>query len=391
MRGVVQGLESELARNEARFQQMEDLIRSLQIQVARDNLSNTPLLSTEKKTDPRLATPTMSGALPARQYSMAQTYQSEGTPNMVKPAKSKITEKIEPLDDGTTPTYRQWKISVRDRLLVNADHYDTVPTRKALIWGTTTGLARSYLEPRYQSDSPHASFQDHQEMIDLLESYFVTGYETEDARNSFKALWMGEKGHENETFAEFKGRFTSMAILGEIPQSELFYYMWEKITPQLRSAAAVSKRSWNRNLSEMTADLLALDKERRRNNELYSARATSTPSNPTKKSTVFSSTTRTVSKSPIVATKPSSTPTSVQPRPWSANVENRVRSESAQTPNTTIPKCYGCGKPGHYRAQCPSLPTIKEIGQDDESLPENHQDPAEYSDLDKDHEENAEA
>jgi len=193
---------------------------------------------------------------------------------------SKITEKIDPLDNGDSPTYRQWRISVRDRLLVNADRYDTPVTRKALIWGTTTGLARSYLEPRYQSDSMALAFIDAQDMIELLESYFLTGYETEDARNAFQALQMGGKDHHNETFAEFRGRFTSMAILGEIPASEQFYYMWEKITPQLRSSAAPLKRRWNYNFAEMAADLLALDKEKKRNTELVAQSSTRAPSVP---------------------------------------------------------------------------------------------------------------
>ena len=68
-------------------------------------------------------------------------------------------------------------------------------------------------------------------MIALLESYFLTSYETEDARNAFQALHMGGKDYFNETFTEFRGRFTSMAVLGEIPESELFYYLWDKITP----------------------------------------------------------------------------------------------------------------------------------------------------------------
>ena len=68
-------------------------------------------------------------------------------------------------------------------------------------------------------------------MIALLESYFLTGYETEDARNAFQVLYMGGKDYFNETFAKFRGRFTSITVLGEIPESELFYYLWDKIIP----------------------------------------------------------------------------------------------------------------------------------------------------------------
>ena len=272
--------------------------------------------------------------------------------------KSKITEKIDLLDDGISPTYQQWKISVRDRLLVNADHYNTVATRKALIWGTTTGLAQSYLLPRYQSDSDHLSFKDHQEMIALLESYFLTGYETEDARNAFQALHMGGKDHTYESFAEFRGRFTSMAVLGAIPDSELFYYMWEKITPQLRASAAVQKRSWNHSLSAMTADLLALDKEKRRNAELslISGRA-GVPVVPTIKK-VYPILARSKTKPSIPTRVPTATP---PPRQFStqptALQPERFKTESRPVSST----CFRCGKPGHFATSCPNLPAIKEI------------------------------
>ncbi|KAE9363040.1 hypothetical protein N431DRAFT_550787 [Stipitochalara longipes BDJ] len=138
-------------------------------------------------------------------------YETSPTPT-INNARSKLTEKIEPLGDGTDPSFRQWRISIRDRFVVNADHYTSEVTRKALIWSTTTGLARSYLEPRYQSD--HQDFRSADEMIRTLESYFTTGYETEEYRNQFHDMVMGEKGHANETFPEFTARFRSMAVLG---------------------------------------------------------------------------------------------------------------------------------------------------------------------------------
>jgi hypothetical protein len=99
----------------------------------------------------------------------------------------------------------------------------TEVTKKALIWSTTTSIARSYLEPRYQSDDDN--FPSTDEMIKTLESYFTTGYETETYRNQFHNIEIGNKDHVNETFAEFTARFRSMAVLGKVLEADWFYYL----------------------------------------------------------------------------------------------------------------------------------------------------------------------
>ena len=60
--------------------------------------------------------------------------------------KSTISNRITPLSDGIEHTFLQWSASIRDRLVVNEDHYPSDISRRALIWGTTTGLAKTYLE-----------------------------------------------------------------------------------------------------------------------------------------------------------------------------------------------------------------------------------------------------
>ena len=44
-------------------------------------------------------------------------------------------------------------------------------------------------------------------MMDLLGSYYLTSNETEQARNQFDDMQIGEKEHSNETFPKFKARF----------------------------------------------------------------------------------------------------------------------------------------------------------------------------------------
>ena len=50
-------------------------------------------------------------------------------------------------------------------------------------------------------------------MLELLESYFTTGYKTDQFRDKFLDMKIGDKDHENETFANFAARFRSKAVL----------------------------------------------------------------------------------------------------------------------------------------------------------------------------------
>lgn len=96
-------------------------------------------------------------------------------------------------------------------------------------------------------------------MMDLLGSYYLTGNETKQARNEFDDMQMGEKGYSNETFPEFKARFQSAAITGQVLQSEWFRYMWNKLTLQFRSRVAVIKNQWNGDYHVMVRELTAFD------------------------------------------------------------------------------------------------------------------------------------
>lgn len=379
MRGIIQNLEEEQSRTSDRLDAIANAIQEMQRMMARQHSASLQP-SIESETAPNIQNP--------GRVSQPLRGSSAGfTPDPYdRTYKSRITEKIDPLDDGTTPTYRQWRISVRDRLVVNADYYPNEATRKALIWGLTTGLARSYLEPRYATESATA-FTNCVEMIELLESFFLTGYESEDARNAFQALQMGSKDHANETFAEFRGRFTSMAVMGEIPASEHFYYLWEKITPALRNAAAPLKLGWNRNLAVAMTALLALDKERRRNYELNSTSTTKTiTSTPFVKKTTSTVSVSKPAQKPFVPykTQASSTPYSSSSRPpYPTHNPVPPRITPVPAPEATG-KCYRCGKTGHWANNCPNAPAIKEIDGVDaevEDQVEDEQPSESYQDL----------
>jgi hypothetical protein len=241
------------------IQELTLLVRQQQLQItALSSARNTPIQTLNSG---ELALPTIE-AERASSFSTPIPHRTptEDPPSLEHPPTkpyTKLTERIEPLNDSKNPSIRQWKISIRDRLRVNSDHYTSEVTRKALVWATTTGLARNYLEPRYQSDSD--DFRSADEMIALLDSYFTTGFEAEDAQQQFFDMRMGDQGY--ESFAAFKARFLDKAINGHVPESEWFQYMWNKITLRLQDNTLSVKNTWNRSFDAMVTTLISIDTE----------------------------------------------------------------------------------------------------------------------------------
>ncbi|ELR07906.1 hypothetical protein GMDG_08554, partial [Pseudogymnoascus destructans 20631-21] len=186
---------SRMAHLEAQIQEVKDLLVILSASQTR--IPSTPPVDapiptvevTEQRTPRTRNTPETVQLPPLRNTRSpsipgSSRMHTEDPPNRYK--KSTISEKILPLSDGVEHTFLQWSASIRDRLVVNEDHYLTDVSRRALIWGTTTGLAKTYLEPQYLS-ATHG-FRSAEEMMDLLGSYYLTGNEMEQARRLSKAL-----------------------------------------------------------------------------------------------------------------------------------------------------------------------------------------------------------
>ena len=271
---------------------------------------------------------------------------------------SELTPKITPLDDGSDPSFKQWNASVRDRLELNHDHYPTERSRKAFVWGVTEGRAKGYLEPRYLSRTK--PFKDAQSKIRLLKSYFVSGTETETARDEFGRLRM----FPSESFPDFKARFLDTAIKGSVSKSEWFYYMWNKITPELKSIATPVKLGWENKFSRMVTHLTSIDADNRpkyssRNNK-SSKKAVSWSENDS------AETTRTRSRSPRRSyNSRTSFARSPSPSPRRLAIFEQTKTRAPFTPVKDSPKadgnCYNCGKPGHWAQDCRSPPAVKEI------------------------------
>jgi len=311
--------------------------------------------------------PSVAPDLPHQHHQHQQPYSSYLRPSPeASPAPSfyqrhtKLTESFDYLSDGLNPTFRQWQISISDRFQINYDHYDSDLTKKALVWSTTKGAARSYLEPRYQAKKN--PYQTAEEMLKTLEEYFTTGHEDEDFRSEFHDIEMCQgEGNTKETFAQFAARFKNLAILGNISENDWCYQMWNRITPQLAHDAAPNKHLWNEDFRAMVINLTSLDLDRRRTNRRnHHPTSRNAPSGGNK-------TTATNPVAPYKAAQKQFRPATAS-APYSAFKKTETKAVKFSTspirpPTKPIAKdaCYLCGKPGHFRKDCPDLPAIRAL------------------------------
>ena len=291
----------------------------------------------------------------------------------VKVDRTPITD---PLTDGSDPSFLQWRVSIRDRLRINAAYYPTEDSRKALVWGQTKGLARKYLEPRYMSETD--SFHTAKEMLDTLSTYFLTGTEAEEARKRFHTLRMRDKAHPTETFPEFRARFQLEAIQGNVAKTEWFFYMWEKLHYPLRVVALASKKGWKNSYEEMVSHLTDLDLERRQIVESVTIRSV-----PDKK----------------LATQPTiPRPMAKASQPYTMVTRSRQTSSPNRgfQPKTSSPalsgkdpaRCFTCGSTKHFANVCPDKATIKEmLVEEDEDLAKEEEEYYESEEVQKGNEE----
>lgn len=306
--------------------------------------------------------PTVEQDIPARSSSPRINY--EPKPNSRHQTKS--LPPIDCLDDGVSPTFRQWKASIMDKLRENADHFPTERSRITHVWLRTTGLARSYLTPRYVSENNQYSAVS--SMLRDLTEYFVTGTEQEEAKNRFYDSSMRDHSHPKESFSDFKSRFIADAIEGCIAPSEWSYHFWTKVTHRIREQNIGFKSSWGGNFTNMIQHLTRVEMERNRPRSDQSSgfipKTTSTSSSSTNAASSGSS--RYQKKVGFVAASATNSSTPVAKKLYEPPATNRYSSKSPTpfTASSSTPgsgTCHNCGKTGHWRKDCLAPAKVNEV------------------------------
>ena len=122
---------------------------------------------------------------------LEQNRVTQTTPTPTSTVTSTKTTKLpdpEPLSDGKTPTFENWKIQIEGKFTANHDHFPTEQTKMIYVFGRTTGDAQTYLRPRYNSEED--SFVTAQEMIDHLGGIYLDPFKVKNARQNYRRLSM---------------------------------------------------------------------------------------------------------------------------------------------------------------------------------------------------------
>ncbi len=265
------------------------------------------------------------------------------------------------LTDGTDPTFDNWKLQLRDKLEVNADHFPNARARMAYVFGRTGGDAQTHLRPRYAEESADP-FTSEEEMIDHLSSIYEDPFKVQNARLDYKVLNMKT----TETFSTFQTRFLHLAGQAQIPQEDLLPDLFDKLTLDLQRAV-LPVFTTVQTLKELTDHCLAIDQGLRR----IKARAERLRArNPPNQAT---SNARTGRSTPVQSVTPAAQAGHSIVNPAASRAATPAASPANARPTYQNPRiqalsdqgaCFLCGQKGHFAKNCPTAVKINEVSSD---------------------------
>ena len=124
------------------------------------------------------------------------------------------------LDNCIDPTFKSWARTIKQKLLLNGDHYPTEQHKMYHVFTRTTGTASRHLEVPFDQDE----FSSSQEMIEYLGKALGHPFEVSEAKDKYADLQMDQF----DTFLEFKTEFTLTANLARIRKEDWFHDMKRK-------------------------------------------------------------------------------------------------------------------------------------------------------------------
>ena len=114
------------------------------------------------------------------------------------------------------------------------------------VFNATDKNAQKYLFPRYDPDAVD-TFSCAKEMITCLTESYVNPYRVEDARYKYNALTI----RSTQTFYEFRTEFLHLTDKAQVPTSERFNHLYNKLTIPLYNRLLNIKHTFSQNLQEL--------------------------------------------------------------------------------------------------------------------------------------------
>jgi Zinc knuckle len=314
--------EATMASQQAEIEQLRRQLQEAQVQATR--VAQAPPAGTENPN--RLA-----DVLEALSQRLVRT---ESPAAMSKSAKIPDPP---PLTDGKDPTFESWKIQMKGKLKVNADHYPTDDAKMTYVFSRTGGDAQEHLQPRYDDDSKDL-YRSDKEMIDHLASIYEDPHRVQNARLEYRGLMMKP----SETFADFHTRFLHLAGQALIPEDDLRPDLFDKLTLELQRTVlpVYSTLTTEKTLAD---ECLSLDQGLRRlktRSDRLKARNSAAPRGPSTQTNKLTE-----------QRERSATPAATTPRPTSVRPTYDDPRKQALSNRGA---CFSCGQEGHMARECPS-------------------------------------